>query len=445
MIKYLWILVQLIFLMILASWAIKNSQPVSFTFQDIIITTTSSILMIGLFLIVILSLVIQKIIFYIRQLFFKYKIRKERSIYEKGYDSFLIGMVAIANKDFSRAIHESKKVKKYFKDESFSLLLKSEALKVENKYDELHDVYENMLKNKNMNLLGLRGLMEHNLRSQDYHHAFIYGEKLFDINPRIDKLYETLINIISKTNNWQKLFQINDKALQLKIINKDIYSQNKSIAFFEIAKIKKYSFEEDAISLMEKALKLRLNFSPYHYFYTQLLIENKKLLKAKKHLSRIWSNLDNPDFNDLVRLLSKAMKISFYELSKSISSSSKDNYLSKILITESLIEQENWTEARKHLSPLLEHKPDKIICMLMAKIEEGDTNDPQKINSWISRSNFGKLNKIWICNISKLQQNEWSSISRAGHFNSLEWKQPIENNDLGFTNVVTDKIKYIDN
>ena len=118
-------------------------------------------------------------------------------IYEKGYNSFLVGMVAIANKDFSKAIQESKKVKKYFKDESFSLLLKSEALKVENKYEELHGVYESMLKNKNMNLLGLRGLMEHNLRSQDYHHAFIYGEKLFDINPRIDKLYETLINIIS--------------------------------------------------------------------------------------------------------------------------------------------------------------------------------------------------------------------------------------------------------
>ena len=43
-----------------------------------------------------------------------------------------------------------------------------------------------MLKNNNMNLLGLRGLMEHNLRAQDFHNAFIYGEKLFNLNPKIE-------------------------------------------------------------------------------------------------------------------------------------------------------------------------------------------------------------------------------------------------------------------
>ena len=55
-----------------------------------------------------------------------------------------------------------------------------------------------MIKNPDMNLLGLRGLMEQNLRAQDYHHAFVYGEKLFHLNPRIDKLYETLVNIIKE-------------------------------------------------------------------------------------------------------------------------------------------------------------------------------------------------------------------------------------------------------
>ena len=62
-----------------------------------------------------------------------------------------------------------------------------------------------MLKNKNTENLALRGLMEQYLRAQDYHHAFIYGEKLFNKNPFIEKIYDTLINIIAKTNNWQQL------------------------------------------------------------------------------------------------------------------------------------------------------------------------------------------------------------------------------------------------
>ena len=124
-------------------------------------------------------------------------------------------MVAIANKDFKKAILESKNINKYLKDRSLSLLLKSESLKIEKKFNELDNVYEEMLDNPQTNLLGLRGLMEQNIRAQDYHHAFVYGEKLFYLNPRIDKLYETLVNIIAKTNNWHKFLQINDHDFYL--------------------------------------------------------------------------------------------------------------------------------------------------------------------------------------------------------------------------------------
>ena len=445
MIKYLFIFFQFIFLLIIASWAIKNSQPVSFTFNDYIVSTSTSVLIIGLLLIILLSLILQKFIFFIKQVILNYNFKNERSKYEKGYSSFLKGMIALANKDYSIAIQETKKVHKYLKDESLSLLLKSEVLKIEKKHEELHDVYEAMLKNNNMNLLGLRGLMEHNLRAQDFHHAFIYGEKLFNLNPKIDKLYETLVNIISKTNNWQKLFLINDQALKIKIISKDIYSDNKSVGLFEIAKIKRYSSENEAIDIMQKALKLRQNFPPYIYFYVQLLIDNNELLKAKKYLNKIWGYLYYPDSSKLVKLLSQAMKVSFYELSKFVTSNSSNTHASKMLLAESLIDTQDWIEAKKQLSPLLEHKPDRDVCLLMAKIEEGDSNDPQKINSWITRSNFGKLNKIWICRISQLQQTEWTSVSKAGHFNSLDWEYPSDPRVLNFSQVETNKIEYIDN
>ena len=65
-----------------------------------------------------------------------------------------------------------------------------------------------MIKYKKTENLGYRGLMEQFLRSQDYHHAFIYGEKLFNNNPYIEKIYDTLVNIVVKTNNWQQLIII---------------------------------------------------------------------------------------------------------------------------------------------------------------------------------------------------------------------------------------------
>ena len=81
--------------------------------------------------------------------------------------------------------------------------------------------------------------------------------------------------------------------------------------------------------------------------------------------------------------------------------------------------------------------------MLMAKIEEGDTNDPQRINSWISRSNFGKLSKIWVCRISNISQSDWSSVSKAGYFNSLDWKYPTSNLEFSSSPLENKAIEYI--
>ena len=80
----------------------------------------------------------------------------------------------------------------------------------------------------------------------------------------------------------------------------------------------------------------------------------------------------------------------------------------------------------------------------MAKIEEGDNGNPQKIDAWISRSNVSKLSKIWICRISGLPQTEWTSISQAGYFNSLDWKYPNNISQLTGLEFEASKINYID-
>ena len=62
-------------------------------------------------------LIIQKLYFYIKETAVKFKYDREKSKYEKGYNSFLMGMVALANKDYKKAINETRKVSQYFKDD----------------------------------------------------------------------------------------------------------------------------------------------------------------------------------------------------------------------------------------------------------------------------------------------------------------------------------------
>ena len=420
------ITVQTSIILILVLVVFNNSFIISFEIKDFIYSVSSTYIFIPLLIFFVLIFLLQTFYFKTKFSFSKFIAIKKLQNKEKGYNAFVSGMIALANKDYKRAILESKKISNHLDDNpSLALLLKSEIFKVEKKYDELSVVYEDMSKNKHTENLGYRGMMEQYLRAQDYHHAFIYGERLFNNNPFIEKIYDTLVSIIAKTNNWQQLLIISDRAFSKKIIDKKVYEENKSIGFFEIAKIKQLSEIEESLKYMQKALKFRKNFPPYIKLYINLLIQNKNYNLAKKSIKKAWNELPHAEYKESILSLAAHLEIEMLELVEYIAGTSYKNEESIILMVEALIESKKWDDARNQIKDLLDVRPKKEVCLLMAKIEEGDSSDVKKINAWTQRAKDGAANNIWICTISKKSQQTWSSVSEAGYFNSLEWRQPI--------------------
>lgn len=426
MFRILSITVQTSIILILVLVVFNNSFIISFEIKDFIYSVSSTYIFIPLLIFFVLIFLLQTFYFKTKFSFSKFIAIKKLQNKEKGYNAFVSGMIALANKDYKRAILESKKISNHLDDNpSLALLLKSEIFKVEKKYDELSVVYEDMTKNKHTENLGYRGMMEQYLRAQDYHHAFIYGERLFNNNPFIEKIYDTLVSIIAKTNNWQQLLIISDRAFSKKIIDKKVYEENKSIGFFEIAKIKQLSEIEESLKYMQKALKLRKNFPPYIKLYINLLIQNKNYNLAKKSIKKAWNELPHAEYKESILSLAAHLEIEMLELAEYIAGTSYKNEESIILMVEAFVESKKWDDARNQIKDLLDVRPKKEVCLLMAKIEEGDSSDVQKINAWTQRAKDGAANNIWICTISKKSQQTWSSVSEAGYFNSLEWRQPI--------------------
>ena len=426
MFRILSITVQTSIILILVLVVFNNSFIISFEIKDFIYSVSSTYIFIPLLIFFVLIFLLQTFYFKTKFSFSKFIAIKKLQNKEKGYNAFVSGMIALANKDYKRAILESKKISNHLDDNpSLALLLKSEIFKVEKKYDELSLVYEDMSKNKHTKNLGYRGMMEQYLRVQDYHHAFIYGERLFNNNPFIEKIYDTLVSIIAKTNNWQQLLIISDRAFSKKIIDKKVYEENKSIGFFEIAKIKQLSEIEESLKYMQKAIKLRKNFPPYIKLYINLLIQNKNYNFAKKSIKKAWNELPHAEYKESILSLAAHLEIERLELVEYIAGTSYKNEESIILMVEAFVESKKWDDARNQIKDLLDVRPKKEVCLLMAKIEEGDSGDVQTINAWTQRSKDGAANNIWICTISKKSQQTWSSVSEAGYFNSLEWRQPI--------------------
>ena len=425
MLKFLIISLQLIVLLSITIFLVSNSFNISFDIGDLSYNFSSNLLVIGVVFLILIVVLINFIYFKTKFVFQKYSYAKKITRTQKGYDLFADSMIALLNKDKKTAINSARKMRGILKeDTSLNLLLQSEIFKIEKKSDELNEVYDLMIKNNKTKTLGYRGLMEQSLKQQDYHHAYIYGEKLFLLNPKIDKLYQTLLNIIAKTRNWNQLINITDNAYSNRIIRKEEANENKSIALFEIAKIKMKSDSKEAIKLIEKAISLKGNFSPYIKLYIQLLFNINNNAKVLKVLKKYWTQSPSKLLRSSITEVLKENKINEIDFIHKLISKNQNNEESKKLLIEFAIYTNNWAIARDNIKGLIGSNPSKEICLFMSNIELGEFNDIQKSEGWKLRANNAGLDYYWVCKFTNNPQKNWAALSDSGHFNSLEWIQP---------------------
>ena len=98
---------------------------------------------------------------------------------------------------------------------------------------------------------------------------------------------------------------------------------------------------------------------------------------------------------------------------------------SKKLLIYFSIKNLEWDIARENIAGMIGANPSKDICYFMSDIELGENNDKQKSDAWIMRAENAKLESTWICRITNQSQDEWSSISNSGNYNSLVWSSPM--------------------
>ena len=425
MVRLIIFLIQIFVLLFLVTFFSTNSFNVIFEIKELQYIFSSNVLLFFIIAFFIVTFILQLIYFKSRFKLQKYLLTKKNNKLEKGYNHFVQAMIALANKDRKTAIQSNYKMKKFLgNDQGLSLLLNSEILKIEKKYDQLKLIHEEMIKNKSTETLGYKGLMEQNLNKQDYHHAFIYGEKLFDLNPYIEKLYPTLVNVIAKSKNWNQLILVTKKAYSKKIIEQNAFNENTSIAYYEISKIKMYSEPQESLKLIQQAIKLNRTFAPFIRLHLDILFQMGNTTNLLKILKKYWNEAPSSSLRNIVTSFLKEKKLDDI---KNIQLIIKNNYKeieSKKLILDFAIHNSIWSIARENVVDLINNNPDHEMCKFMALLELGEFNDKQKSDSWYLRAQNSNLNKIWICKISNISQTNWSSISNAGYFNSLEWKHP---------------------
>ena len=443
MIKVLLFIIQIIFIIIVISWIVLSRQTIDFYWNGLIFSSNTGIIFGALVIIVAISLFFQRLYLYLRNSPKRIKTRLKEKNFEKGINAIVKAMAAISNNDQKEVVFQSKKIEQYLKNNSISLIIKAESAKRSKKFIVAEENYNKMLSNEDTKILGLRGLLEQNLKSQDYHHALIYAEQIYNINSKLDWIYKTILEIMIKTKNWQKLIYINNDAQKKKIISQNKKSQYNAIAKYEIALIKEQASIREALDLLKEANRERPNFPPIAKKLVSLLIQNNEIAKAKKVLATSWYNFPHQILFEEIIKIAEVSNINIVNYVNKLTSSKSNEYESIIAKTKANIIEKKWDEAKNLLKTILTSRPNKTICVLMSEIELGISGNSQKANSWISRSNLGEPEKSWICKEYGSIQDNWASININGLFDTLEWTWPKNNfndNSKEISNAIPDII-----
>jgi HemY protein len=102
---------------------------------------------------------------------------------------------------------------------------------------------------------------------------------------------------------------------------------------------------------------------------------------------------------------------------------------SHLAIAEAALNARLWGEARRHLglstAAAPPSGPSRRLCLMMARLEEGEPGDPKAARQWLERAAAAPPDPCYVCGRCDAASATWQPVCReCGAFDSLTWRIP---------------------
>jgi len=170
---------------------------------------------------------------------------------------------------------------------------------------------------------------------------------------------------------------------------------------------------------------LKKNFAPYVKLHLEIIVNLNDKRNLKKLIKKYWSINPTSLLRSIITKIINDNHLTDIKFINEIIKNNASEVESKKLLIYFAIKNLKWDIARENINGMIGTSPSKDICYFMSDIELGENNDKQKSDAWIMRAENAKFENRWICSITNQSQEEWSSISESGKYNSLVWSSPM--------------------
>ena len=360
----------------------------------------------------------------------------ERRSERKGQSFLISAYTASFEGDHERALLELKRSKKYLKSNSLPNILSLSSYEARGNLSKQEEIFQELVRDKTTRSMGLFGLINMKLSEGNTSLALKLTDRLIKLKPQNLSFNKTFFNLQLTEEDWDGALTTYKKINKIKKVDKEAYSKGESILLFQKAKdLRSAGKTLDALKVSRQALKRFAGLVPNSILLSELELLKGQKKKAEAVLLSSWKVIPHPDIaKKFAEIESDESVEARIERFKKILNVKKTDTETKILNAELNILSENFPEARRAISDLIEtDKANAKVYTLMAAIEKGVGSSDAVVKGWLAKAVTAKRSKRWICSNCE-SQSEWEPIcKKCGEFSSLEWREEryenLESND----------------
>ena len=346
---------------------------------------------------------------------------------DRGYQALSTGLIAAGAGDSALARKMTARTHGLLSADQEPLihLLEAQTALIEGKYDDARKKFELMADDPETRELGLRGLYLEAKRLGANEAARQYAERAADKAPHLPWATLAALDYRSQTGQWDEAIRLLDQSRTAHVIERKEADRKKAVLLTARAAEKLEADPKGARDDAQAALKLAEDLVPAGLIAAKALFREDNLRKGAAILEKLWKQDPHPEVAKLyVRARSGDSATDRLKRANKLDALRPNNPVALAAVAESALEARQLPLARAKAEAAARIQPSESIFLLLADIEEADTNDDGRIRHWMNQALKSPRDPAWTAD--GVTAPEWLPVSPvSGRLDAFEWKQPV--------------------
>ncbi|MGX9119998.1 heme biosynthesis HemY N-terminal domain-containing protein [Mesorhizobium sp. BHbsci] len=347
---------------------------------------------------------------------------------DRGYQALSTGMIAAGAGDGALARKKTKEAAKLIRSDQEPLihLLEAQASLLEGDHEGAREKFETMLDDREMRLLGLRGLYLEAERLGDRNAARHYAGRAAAMAPQLAWAAESTLEDLTGRGDWDGALKLVEAQKSTRQIERDAANRRRAVLLTAKAQALIDSDPNAAKTAALEANRLRPDFAPAAVIAAKLLFRQNDVRKGAKILEAAWKAEPHPEIAELYTHARPGDAVlDRLNRAKKLQEMKKNHAESSLAVARAALDAQDFSTARKEAEAAIRMDRREGAYLLLADIEEAETGDQGKIRQLLSKAVRAPRDPAWVAD--GVVSERWAPVSPiTGKLDAFEWRAPME-------------------